>query len=267
MSPTGDVDRDLIRSNGWCQGAISQPTELIPVFVPDWFPQIAATEAALAILISHDCDILNHSLSKEPSVQWLIATPIKKLNSRFTNGMNCRTFHFECNGRKYEVTAQRRLETPRNLLEKKSAKIQPLSRDLTANLAHWLSKRFYRPAFPDEFNRRLALVANDIREKLDADHSLLKSIFIKIHPSEELPDEAEYAVSLVGMMSNAEYAITDSRERSQAVLDALETFLNDCKGVAVVDSQLSPQEAINLTIFDDHVPWDFDYLTFRDQEG
>jgi hypothetical protein len=266
MNPTGDVNRDLIRSNGWRQGALSQPTELSPLFKPDWFPQIAVTNGALAILISHDCDILNHSLSKEPSVQWLMATPIKKLNSRCTNGMNCRTFHFEYNGSKYEVTAQRRLETPRNLLQNKSAEIQPLSRDLTANLAHWISKRFYRPAFPDEFNRRLSSVANEIREKLDADHSLLKSIFIKIHPNEELPDQAEYAVSLLGVMSNDEYAVTESREKSQAVLDALETYLNECKGIAVVDSRLSAQEAIALTIFDDHVPWDFDYLTFRDQE-
>jgi hypothetical protein len=267
MNPTGDVNRDLIRSNGWRQGAISRLDELNPLFTPDWFSQIAQTNGALAILITHDCDILNHSLIKEPSVQWLIATPIKKLNSRCTNGMNCRTFHFEYDGSKYEAIAHRTIETPRNLLENGCTKIQPLSRELTANLAYWISKRVYRPAFPDEFNRRLSQVANEIREKLDADHSLLKSIFIKVHPSEEIPDQAEYAVSLVGMMSNDEYAVTDSREKSQAVLDALETYLNECNGVAVVDSRLGPQEAITLTIFDDHVPWDFDYLTFRDQEG
>jgi hypothetical protein len=69
MNPAGDVNRELIRSNGWCQGAISEPTELSPIYLPDWFPQIAAKTGALAILISHDCDILNHSLNKEPSVQ------------------------------------------------------------------------------------------------------------------------------------------------------------------------------------------------------
>jgi hypothetical protein len=181
--------------------------------------------------------------------------------------MNCRTLHFEYKGLKYEVTAQRRLETPRKLLEGKSAKVQPLSRESTASLAHWSSKRCYRPAFPDEFNRRLSLVADEIRDRLDADHSFLRSIFIKIYPNKELVDGDEYTVSLLGMMSNGEYAVTDSREKSQAVLDALETYLNECKGIAVVDSRLRPQDAITLTIFDDHVPWDFDYLTFRDQEG
>lgn len=262
MKP-GDVDRDLILSNGWAQGAVSRPSSLRPVWTPDWFNAIAAQDSALVILISHDCDLLNRSLSKEPWAEWLVAVPVKKVKSQYANGLNCRTFHFEHSGVNYETTAHLRLSTPREVLQSLKPSAESLRRSLMDNIAAWLGKRFVRAAFPDEFNRRLSPVDQEIRSELDADHSLLRSILIKVDPNTEISESASYNVSLVGVMSKDDFLNGDNRVRGEAVLVALEKHLDSCTNI-FADAELRPSDKVTLEMFEDHVPWDFDYLTFRD---
>jgi hypothetical protein len=262
-----EINRDLIKTNGWCQGATSPAGSLSLIYRPPWFEEAMTSQSAIAILISHDCDILNPSLTKEPTADWLVAVPIKKLNSHCTNGMNCRTFHFEHDGVKYETTAHRKVSTPREALQSQSPAGAPLRRALTDNLVNWLSKKLMRPAFPDGFNARLSEVDKKIRAGLEANHSCLASIFIKVDPSEELPMESVYEVSLLGIMRGIDYSDGDSRVKGEAVLDALEQHLSACNGICVVNSELKPQERVTLSIFDEYVQWDFDFLSFRDEDA
>jgi hypothetical protein len=46
----------------------------------------------------------------------------------------------------------------------------------------------------------------------------------------------------------------------------LETYLADCDGIDVKDSSLRSDDDVPISWLDYYVPWDFDYLTFRDEE-
>ena len=82
------------------------------------FPE---SEGALAILISHDCDVVNDSLTREPSAYWLIARRVKDLDCVYLYGQNPRKLQFEQRGILYEVLAREFFSTPRGVLETASA--------------------------------------------------------------------------------------------------------------------------------------------------
>jgi hypothetical protein len=76
----------------------------------------AQSEGALAILVSHDCDIVNLDLTKEPLADWLIARRVQTLDGSCLYGKNARKLPFQHNGVFYEVLAYERVSTSRKLL-------------------------------------------------------------------------------------------------------------------------------------------------------
>lgn len=153
MDAAKQIDREKVQQNGWRQGAVC-PWQTLSGFLGSGdnckaFPQ---SEGAIAILISHDCDIVNDSPTKEPFADWLIARPISEVSGAYLYGQNSRKLQFQHSGIFYEILAYERLSTPRELLETVSAeeaKLFPAS--LTKIVAEWLSKRYIRAAYPDGF--------------------------------------------------------------------------------------------------------------------
>jgi len=272
MDAAKQIDRKKIQENGWSQGAVC------PFHTLSGSPEsgdnckaLHQSEGALAILISHDCDIVNGDLTKEPFADWLIARRIKEHDGVFLYGQNSRKLHFQHNGSFYEVLACERLSTPRVLLEKISAEpLQALTLPLTKLVAEWLSKRYIRPAYPDAFNKRIKKVKKQLAKALekDHDHELFRSILIKLHPADKelLPDQT-YSVAIAGVMREADYGDAQKRERGQRIIDELEHNLADCEGIEVQECRLRSDEEVRLSWLGHYVPWDLDYLTFQDLEG
>lgn len=268
MDAAKQIDREKVKENGWHQGAVcpfhtlSESPESGDTCKA--FPQ---SEGALAILISHDCDIVNDNLTKEPFADWLIARRVKTLDGSCLYGKNARKLHFQHNGVLYEVSAYERLSTSRKLLEKISAEpSQALPSLLTKQAAEWLSKRYIRPAYPDAFNKRIIEAKKQAKKTLKKDHELFRLILIKVHPNKELPADQTYSVSIVGVMRGSDHRNALKRERGQLALNELELHLADCEGIEVEECKLGSDEEVRLSWLDYYVPWDFDYLTVQDQE-
>jgi hypothetical protein len=139
------IDRDKIESNGWRQGAVVYLKQLREVF-----PQLGFDfgDDDLAVLVSHDCDVVHRNAANEPEVEWLHVRPIKKGDGCFLHGKNPRRLHFEHEGKCYETRAYMRFRTRREaLLELSAGPLPALSKKLTSQIANWIAKRYSRPAF------------------------------------------------------------------------------------------------------------------------
>jgi hypothetical protein len=267
MADADPVDPSRIHTNGWCQGAVCHISKL----AADDFgvPKTEANRAgALAILISHDCDIV-HRGTNEPVVEWLVAVPIAKKdrNSFYFDGRNPRRLHFDHHDLAYEIWARDRFTTPRKALEGLSAESDlALTTKLTRLLTRWLSKRYIRPAFPDAFNTRLRVTQEEIREALDDGHRLLHDLLIHVEPKREVAAEQIYHVSILGIMTGEDFKKAEQRESCHAVLKQLETYLAQCANVVVEDCELQSADLTPISVLDYYDPWDFDYLSVRDSE-
>jgi hypothetical protein len=271
MDAAKQIDRKKIQENGWHQGAVCPFHTLSGSSESgDNCKALRQSEGALAILVSHDCDIVNGNLTKEPFADWIIARCIEKPGGVYLYGQNSRKLHFEHNGSFYEVSACERLSTPRELLEKVSAEpSQALTGPLIKLVAEWVSKRYIRPAYPDAFNERIKKAKKQLTRALekDHDHELFRSILIKIEPRDkELLADQTYSVFIAGVMREADYGDAQKRERGQRIIDELEHNLADCEGIEVQECRLRSDEEVRLSWLDYYVPWDFDYLTVQDQE-
>jgi hypothetical protein len=260
------LDRNKIESNGWRQGAvihIKQLRKAVPL------PDVDFGDDDLAILVSHDCDIIHHDAANEPVVEWLHVRPINKTDGRLLHGKNPRRLHFEYNGKSYETRAYMRLITPRPaLLEFSVGSVPALPKKLTSQIANWIGKRYSRAAFPDEFNKRVGTKRAAIANAVDKDHEFLRAILIRVEPqTAELPANQAYEVLLTGIMAQADYDNPVKREPCQAVISELESLLSDCDGIDVEDCRLCPDTKISLADLDYLVEWDFDYLSIADGGG
>lgn len=81
------IDPKKIAENGWKQGACLIDPQ---IHIEERFKKFEAY-----ILLSQDCDVLNHSLIKEPYVEFIGAKFIKVDNGQFNAGKNPRQLHLQ----------------------------------------------------------------------------------------------------------------------------------------------------------------------------
>jgi hypothetical protein len=268
MDAAKQIDRNKIKENGWRQGAVCPFQTLSESSESgDSCKALPQSDGALAILVSHECDIVNGDLTKEPLADWLIARRVQTLDGSCLYGKNSRKLHFEHEEVFYEVLAHERSSTSRKLLEKISAEPwRALSYLLTKQVAELLSKRYIRPAYPDAFNERITEARKQAKKALKKDHELFRLILIKVHPNQELPADQTYSVSVVGVMRGADHRNSEKLEQGASAIAELELLLAECKGIKVEECSLRTDEEVRLSWLDYYVPWDFDYLTFQDLE-
>jgi hypothetical protein len=270
MDQATQIDREKIEANGWRQGAGCYLSNLSASYDPGASADtdsLVESAGAFAILVSHDCDIVNRDLAKEPKVEWLIARPIAVIDGSCLYAKNARKFHFEHAGARYEALAHERFSTRRNVLEEQIAEESLILPDqLRDQVADWLAKRYIRPAFPDTFNERTKGARKLAKEALNKAHEFFQRILIKVHPKKELLAGQPYEVFIIGVMEADEHRDQQKRIQCQQVMDSLEICLAECSDIEVKDSQLKSDDDVPISWLKYYVHWDFDYLTFRDED-
>ena len=114
---------------------------------------------SLHILVSQDCDIAHQSYDVEPFIEFLIATRRRAADEDkgLQWGKHPRRFQFSMQHQGivalYEINVNNRYRAPREMLLGGLPKGR-LNAKLTEAICRWVAKRYTRPAFPDEFNRR-----------------------------------------------------------------------------------------------------------------
>src|SRR5262249_26727362 len=147
---------DGIVKLGWRQGAILG--ESVASAAREHAPnRLEVVAADWLVVTSHDCDIVNESLEKEPVVEILRAVPTMVADKGQLAGRNPRTLHLDVDtgdGKGVLVcNVHERWYIPRELLlsERPVHFLNDRQRRL---IAEWLAKRYIRSGFPTAFDAR-----------------------------------------------------------------------------------------------------------------
>ncbi len=263
-------DASAIERHGWRQGAVlganlaAEARKLAP-------NGIACAEGDWLIVTSHDCDIFNARLEKEPVAEVLRATVIHQKNpdKQQVWGRNPRELQFGADddaGGSVVLSAKvhERWTVPREWLASEAPR--RLVDDKTRRLiAEWLAKRYIRAAFPTAFDARW-------RSKMKAwtglleDHSQwLQGIYLRLNTQAELDEGTPYKVHLIAA---APAAVTKDPAWAKKKLELeslVETFWKqfgpgiDCVGVEVI-----PTSTLTLAEIEPYQRFDADWVSFAD---
>lgn len=131
--------------------------------VPDLMEFLSVTDpSTLAIILTHDCSISGDQdkLNKEPYLELILATEIKKPNSSCTGRQNPRTLHVEAahNGAtKYlELKIIERTFVDKSYFHDVSASTEwQISLENKDIIRRWLAARYNAPSYPSAYEDRL----------------------------------------------------------------------------------------------------------------
>lgn len=187
-------------SAGWRQGAILAGPEVEP-FVRTSISDISTYDKGVFIVTSQDCDVLN---DKEPLIEMVFATITETPNDTgLMHGRSVRDLYLPCRDNHcYHMNINERVWVDSEVKEA----LQPddnLPDELTNRLSGWLSFRYRREAFPDDFNDSLDKAINALRKKLSRlKNEYLIAIYLDIEPDRELREGENYDVEILTIIAD-----------------------------------------------------------------
>lgn len=258
---------EAIRSHGWRQGSFL-PSALIEhvrgtVPTPEGFQH--------AFVISQTCDLVSGNFEDEPCAEIIWVAPIEAINNQYRDGASFRRLHVEAEsgGSKiyFEVRPHQRTLVPRRIL----ASTAPdhgcrLAPRVLRTLLEWLTERYLRTPFPDEFNQRWKQKQKTFKKLLKKGNALIDRIQIRVTPpNEELPEDQDYQVDLCIVAVDAQWADPDFHPAVLKLVSDLEEAFESCEGIEVVTVDVGPPSELPLSVVYEFSRWDaFTHLTHRD---
>jgi hypothetical protein len=157
---------DARNDTPWQQGYVLNPESAAKLGLthPD-----APTET-IVVMVSHDCDLIESS-QHEPKCEVIIGRRIDSIDGIYTKAKNSRRLHLQFSAGKRRIYVDL-LATNKRVIDKESVLNQPFVEDIKLNrdehfdLQSWLSARYHRAVFADEFDRRLKAKPAEMHKKL-----------------------------------------------------------------------------------------------------
>lgn len=236
------------------------------------------------VVISHDCDIQSAS---ETHIEVIVGKLVKK-SGQFTNAKHPRIFHLSCEQKVADdLNAIEIRHSCRKVFEKDSFNVQspcdeyPIDDDEKRALKQWLASKYGRPAFPDEFEKRIRAYddrkkkirfENEVAEILREHSAYLLGLYFDLGQNRfnDLPDDEPYELSIYAVF-DSEKGWTVAEEEAKALCAKLrERFefyystpdrakliaLENCE--AISDSEFTLAQLRKM----DH--WRVEYISFED---
>lgn len=261
-------DADKIRKNNWRQGSVicTDDHDLI-----DTERGCETPKNARWILISQTCDIVHHSFDAEPTVEILLASPVKgKHDGNCTNGKNPRILHIPINingdSAGYECRICSRAYLSRNLLADRAPdSAAQLNHEILQITTRWLASRYTRTAFPDAFVSRLTASQKKLKKALEKDGSDISGLYIALKPWGEITGTKYYKMVLVGTIREPISNDEHRKAKAHGSLMQIAAVLEKCKGIIVEDTMLLSESEMTLDDIRSMHRWDFDYLSLRQE--
>jgi hypothetical protein len=254
-------DAQIINQKGWRQGSICLSSDITGV-IPYNFSDV------LGILLSHDCDIVQPDIEKEPNVEILIAFPVSQLDGNYIRGKNSRCYHFQLHNISYEIKAVERISVSRQyLINWTPDPILRLPVEEIRAIAHWFAQRYERPAFPNNFNKRFSKRSKQIIEQILKNFGhIISGIYIAC-PQEEHSDDSPYDILFFVVMSVESYNddVKLSECKSQA-RKMYETIRDYSKGINIYNPEKMCINESEITLHDLHFLkrfTSFDHFSFN----
>jgi len=235
----------------------------------------------VVVVISHDCDLAQLS-DTEPICEVIVGCPVEEPSGDFTNAKNIRRLHLTFSAGSVKLAAEFHATNKRQIDKTVLAGHQPATNvrltpaELTI-LQTWLSVRYRRSSFADEFDRRIkdkgAKFYDRFVKIIKATGSNLLAVLFDVDSGQELNRSGAddpYALSIYLLFSVAEdpaaaeeAAVSAAKEIS--ALFAKSYFING-KWENIELRECEPISEGSMSVYQWRLlkPWSFDYLSLRE---
>ncbi|MDP8566280.1 hypothetical protein [Methylophilus aquaticus] len=263
------------RTTLWRQGSIVEPSDAVSLGLinPD------EIHTSLVIIASHDCD-LTRPPEIEPVVEFIVGNVINKIDGNCADAKTARRLHTTVIGQStlyVEFQAPRKSVIAKNHFEKiNPSKTYSLSVDDLRTYQYWLGSRYYRSAFPDEFEDRLqsSKLAKAISEAVRPGGEDILAVLFNLDDGEDITrngDDDLYKLDiyiLYASESNEGRAFNSATNAVVRVQKAFEQRLlhptNSWKKIELVSCEAISDAAMPYLVFRRLKRWRLDYLSLAD---
>lgn len=273
ISPMASWDR----TTPWRQGNVLDSIAISALHIAH--PEFT-TETA-AIVISHDCDLAQSS-SVETFVEVIVGRKIAQSDGNYTHAKNARVLHLPCMAEGGGEVVLELSAIDKQLISKddlaafspdSGLRLEPNERSI---LQRWLSLRYRRAAFPDEFDRRMRQsgVSERITRVLKRNGKNLRAIFFDVDEGREIARSGAddvYELSIYLLYDTQVDSDAADREANE-VKNAIEAvFKARCCSDGVRWQNIELRECIvvsdqAMTVAQSHAlrSWHADHISLRD---
>jgi hypothetical protein len=194
-------DPDYFKKNGWRQGSIIDDESALTALLMNSCGYIPSDSPLpdFLILLSQDCDIFHHKVGDEPYIDFIAGRFGEKKDGSLFYGKNPRNLQIEHDKGIINFIVHDILRVPKVVFEAINPKHSSMVLDKNdiKLIINWISKRYARAAFPDEFMKRLKNSKHPI-EKTSKNEIMEQVVLIYIDISdEELNADQIYKVTMV----------------------------------------------------------------------
>ncbi|MFT6915189.1 MAG: hypothetical protein ACJAWL_001492 [Motiliproteus sp.] len=257
--------------NGWQQWSLIGRDQL-----PDWLVwhinSKGGNECQLFIVVTQTCCIANESYRDEPWLELIGGVLLDQPpHQRLIGGYSPRELHVpilnsvHADAGTLELKMRYRFQLPREHFGLFSPSAHHhVSERYKHNLRAWMTSRYCRPAFPDNFADRLSKFSDKLAEKLSKYSAKypddLIMVLVTHSPDTELPDDENYQCEWKLVHSQD---ITTEQEKEIRVIE--KSFSDRIEGVAGINGSFVAFDETEVSIAELRAGerWFFDYLTYR----
>ena len=266
-----DFDREELADLGWRQGAIlgKRLSRLAWGHAPE---RVSESANDHLVVTSHDCDVLNASIEKEPVVEVLRArVPDDDRGSGrlLSSGRNPRALRLSrvpVQGRDIplDLVVHDRWAIPRELLVEESPADFLADADRRL-VAEWLAKRYIRAAFPTAFDYRWRGKSKAWRKLLKRYSPWIQGVYLRLHTPRELPKDRPYRCHL--LLAVPENAVEPGEwlDTREALEGAFTKFWDQFQpAIQCVGVEALTTDRITLADIERYQRFDADWVSFED---
>jgi hypothetical protein len=247
---------DLIAA-GWTQGSV--------LLVDEHLTPVDLRQGDRYMVISHPCEVASPSFERDPFVEILQVADQDAIDGNLTFGKNPRRLQLVVDSKVLEISFAQRVTIDRKVLADRVPD-QTVAEDDRRVLAAWLASRYARPAFADEFNRRLLPATRRLEKILKTAGSRISAIYVATTLS-ELELGVDYEVRMVFTMLSDDFAngrlFTDVSE----AVDEISSAISALEGLDLVSIRVMSEEDVSIDALRTYARWDYDSLSFKEGES
>ena len=258
-----------IEKHGWRQGRLFSRDDT-DTLCRQLYPKLEPGIDDRLILISQDCDVL-HTGDSEPIVDIALAKLVGKEEKKECDfGKHIRLLRIHASNDEQEndihllVASATRRHLSREVLCDHAPSKWTLNAQGVIQLRNWFAKRFTRAALPDNFNQRFKKPGEKIANRMKQVGDILSALLIRMSSYDELDENQEYIVSLLGVMPHAMYGQIGNVELAQTKLDECVELINTEPGLKHQgEASIKSDKLITVHERGMYVHLDLDYLSYR----
>jgi len=216
------------------------------------------------VVLSQDCDLIHRDLAAEPNVELVFGEAVPKPDKGYTWSKNARELHvFDSNlDKSFAFKTRYRKIIPRQLLCCHAPQNLRLNAENVKLLARWISRKYFRAAFPNIFNQRIEPYEDKIKKLLMRADGHFQEIHINV-TSNELPPEEPYRIIVLCIVANEDSERQGELQKAIDLGRELKSLLNKCNGIEVVECDVRTRGEVSLDDLDLMQRWDFDSISIR----